>query len=137
MPSMQITIRTELITRRPTGDYRAPWIKGRGPRRQLVDNFIIEVWTPEGRTQTICVPRGYIFDGASIPWFLWWAFPPGYDAAWEAAAVHDFIYSHLYHWHSKDFADRVFKAVMLEQGANPVIAQAFYLSVHHFGKGGW
>ena len=137
MRSMTVTLQTALVTRRPLGEYKAPWLKGRGPHREVVEDFVVKVWTQEGRNEVICVPSGYIFDGASIPWYLWWLFPPGYDPAWEAACVHDFIYSHLHKWYSKDFADRLFREIMLEMGANKAVAQGFYLAVHTFGKGGW
>jgi len=39
------------------------------------------------------VPRGMIFDGASIPWWGWWiAGPPLRNAARPAAVIHDAAY---------------------------------------------
>lgn len=134
---MQIRFESELVTKRPSADRTAPWLKGRGPRWQLTKDFVVVVIYRDGFEEVVVVPIGYIFDGSSIPRILWWMFPPSYGPAWRAAAVHDFIYSHLYRVHGKAFADEVFKAIMLEDGARPVVAETFYQMVKVFGKGGW
>jgi hypothetical protein len=42
----------------------------------------------------ICVPPGFVTDGASVPRPLWWLYPP-FEGDYDAAAVlHDFLYRH-------------------------------------------
>jgi len=38
----------------------------------------------------VTAPKGFITDGASIPWFLWWRFSPT-GKYFGAAIVHDYI----------------------------------------------
>lgn len=139
---MKVQLLSELVTKKAPRSTKTPWLSGRGPRRELVYDFVLVIddvlW---------CVPAGYVFDGSSIPWFLWWLFPPGYDPAWEAAAFHDRCYSHWYEDHinagefregvTKQFADDAFHAIMRYSGAKPWIARAFHRSVSWFGRGGW
>lgn len=122
------TLKTEAVP----NDVPAPWLKGRGPRRMVSEDWYVHIGDKD-----FCVPMGYVFNGSSIPWFLWWLFPPGYTPAWEASAFHDFCYSHLYRTLSKEFADDAFKAIMLKSGAAPIVAGLFHWAVHRFGRGGW
>jgi hypothetical protein len=47
--------------------------------------------TPETAIYTIEVPKGFITDGVTIPWFLWWVMAPwGQETA--AAIIHDWLY---------------------------------------------
>lgn len=82
----------------------------------------------------IRVPKGFVTDFASIPFFLWAILPPRgkYD---EAAVVHDFLYS------SKNctginrkLADKIFKHIMKESGVNCFYRNALYLGVRNFGS---
>lgn len=82
----------------------------------------------------IRVPKGFVTDFASIPFFLWAILPPRgkYD---EAAVVHDFLYS------SKNciginrkLADKIFKHIMKECGVNCFYRNALYLGVIQFGS---
>lgn len=130
---MRTKIHTQLVTTRAPKGARTPWLKGRGTRWKLVKPFVVEI---DGKTYI--VPAGYIFNGSSIPWWLWWMFPPTYAPAWEASCFHDYCYSH--YWKNgitKAWADEAFHAIMLESGANEWIADRFYRAVSRFGKGGW
>ena len=82
----------------------------------------------------IRVPKGFVTDFASIPFFLWAILPPRgkYD---EGAVVHDFLYS------SKNciginrkLADKIFKHIMKECGVNCFYRNALYLGVRKFGS---
>lgn len=129
---MQIEFITDLVTHLAPEGVKTPWLKSRATKWQLSQDFIIKI---DG--QEYCVPEGYIFDGASIPWWMWWLFPPRYRPAWRAAAFHDCCYSHWYRQITKEFADRAFHAIMLADGASPAIADKFYWAVKTFGRGGW
>jgi len=134
---VHVEVLNDLITKKPHDSISSPWLEKGRPRRMLVQDFHVLVLTKDRGTLPITVPAGYTFDGASIPRLLWWVFPPSYNASWEAAAVHDWMYSHLHTQYSKSFADEVFYQIMLSQGAHPFVAKVFYKSVQLFGKGGW
>lgn len=42
----------------------------------------------------VTVPQGFLTDGASVPRFLWWIFPP-WGAYGQAAVTHDFLCQNL------------------------------------------
>ena len=44
-----------------------------------------------GGHQVVCVPRGYTFDLASIPRWLWWLVAP-FELSLAAPLVHDWLY---------------------------------------------
>ena len=44
---------------------------------------------------TVTIPAGYMSDGASVPWFLWWFLPPWGDKATRAAILHDYLTGEL------------------------------------------
>ena len=121
-------LRTELAPPRA----QTPWLTGRGTRWMVSEDWRVCI---DGDWYT--VPAGYIFDGASIPWWLWWLFPPTYRPAFEASCFHDICYSHWWRVISKEFADDAFRSIMLHRGASPAVAGAFYRAVSWFGKGGW
>lgn len=129
---MLIQIPCRLLTYKAPSDLETPWLKGRGTRWIVAKDWrvcIDGVW--------YCVPAGYVFNGSSIPWWLWWMFPPSYAPAWEASCLHDFFYSHLWKRVSKTFADAAFRAVMLHHEARLWIADSFHWAVSRFGRGGW
>lgn len=126
---MTINFITSLYTTVVNDPNRKWWHKS---KRQLISDFILEI---DGKR--FVIPKGYIFDGSSIPRPLWSIFPPSYDPAWRASAVHDYFYTHLYKHYSKEFADDVFYRVMLKDGASPLVAKLFYLAVKWFGRGNW
>lgn len=129
---MWIEIPERLQTARAPRNVKTPWLTGRGTRWMVSRDWVVVI---DGERYTI--PAGYVFNGSSIPWFLWWLFPPTYAPAWEASCFHDLCYSHLWRQVTKRFADDAFRAIMLQQGANSAVAAVFYQAVHRFGKGGW
>lgn len=129
---MQVLIPRPLKTEKAPKGVKAPWLKGRGIRRMVSEDWWVCV---DG--EWYLVPKGYIFDGSSIPWWLWWLFPPGYDPAWEASCFHDFCYSHLWRRVTKAFADSAFRAIMLKHEAKRWVANTFHFMVRVFGRGGW
>lgn len=134
---MQVKFITDLVTIRPGEGADISHITTRGPKRQLFQDFSVEVSEESGKVTTITVPKGFVFDGASIPRLLWLLFPPGYGPAHRAAAIHDYLYNYGYNHYSKRYADDLFRATMLADGANPFIAWAFWRAVRLGGKGGW
>ncbi len=129
---MRVEIPHRLLTVRAPRDTPTPWLTGRATRWMVAALWPLYI---NGKREE--VPAGYVFNGSSIPWPLWWLFPPSYAPAWEAACWHDHCYSHLYHRISKREADAAFRQIMLDQGAAPWVANVFHAAVSRFGRGGW
>tara|TARA_R110000782_G_scaffold247013_1_gene333674 strand:+ start:109 stop:537 length:429 start_codon:yes stop_codon:yes gene_type:complete len=57
------------------------------------------------------IPKGFIFDGSSVPRIFWFAFPP-YGNFFFAAMIHDYLYQRRYRSkvigvkRAKEFADK-------------------------------
>ena len=77
------------------------------------------------------VPKGFIFDGASIPTWLRWIFPHG-GAKFAAACFHDWGYR-LGKITRKE-ADDAFLDIMLANGVSAWRARTMYAAVRVFGK---
>jgi len=129
---MQVQIPKRLRCELAPRNAETPWLTGRGTRWQVIDDW----WVQVGE-RWYCVPAGYVFDGSSIPWWLWWLFPPTYAPAFEASCWHDICYSHWYQEVHKWQADDGFKAIMLYNGASRPVAWGFHKAVSLFGRGGW
>jgi hypothetical protein len=135
---MKLKIFTPIITTPVRRSYQAPWLAKRSDKVLLLEDFAIHVIDEvTNLDETIVVPRGYVFDWSSIPKLLWSITPPTYSQSRYASLVHDYIYSHLHHHYSKEFADRLFKAMMQHFNAPSPIVFAFYHAVRWFGRGGW
>lgn len=66
-----------------------------------------------GGTIRIRVPKGYITNFATTPWWAWGIFPP--DGPWAAASVvHDYLYE--YGLCSRFLADAIFRDAMADLG---------------------
>ncbi len=96
-----------------------------------------ETFTCDYGEGVIVVPKGYVTDLSSSPWFLWWLYPPGLGYGRKPAVIHDYIYSTLHRRYTKEFADDLFYHGLVTQGMDKWKAKLCYLSVKWFGKGGW
>lgn len=141
---MKAQVITDLLTRPIPRATKAPWLNKRSNKVELAQDLVVyleleddEFPEQEVRSVYIVVPRGYMSDWSSIPRPLWFIFPPNYSEARYGAVVHDYIYSHLYWYYSKAFADKVLYALMEEQGASYFSKKAFYTAVRIGGRGGW
>jgi hypothetical protein len=135
---MEIKIIEPLVlTTIPRNAY-APWLAKNSNKIKLVQPFIIYVKDPiESVDQHIVIPAGYISDWASIPALFWRLFPPNHSESRHGSMVHDYLYSHLYHYFTKSFADRLLRDFMIADGASRFAANAFHLAVKLGGRGGW
>ena len=106
----------------------------------------------------ITVPKGYVYDGASVPRIVWTVSGLTPDGLIRAAAlVHDWIYDHKGHlpegsqqykdadgqwptlhvtWNRKA-ADRIFGRIMREAEVSKLKRRAAYRAVRLFGWIGW
>lgn len=122
----------------------------------LLDEDYIYEWDIQGVPQRIIVPKGFIYDGASVPQIFWGLGlrPDGLIRA--AALVHDWIYnfdgdlpkgSYQYlqdnewkpvigRWKRED-ADRLFGRMMKEAGLPGWKRWLAYRAVRWFGSTYW
>jgi hypothetical protein len=93
-------------------------------------------WSPslEQRLPSVSVPVGFVTDFASIPRALWTALPRDGDYVW-AAVVHDYLY--WYQTTTKDIADDVLNAAMIDFKIPTANRLAIYEGVHLGGASSW
>ena len=129
---LKVKVKTPLIVQGVPKTTKAPWLKKSTRKWEVFYDFhatIDEVdWI---------IPRGYVFDGASIPRFLWIFWTPTNEESWEASCVHDYFYSHATDQVTKKFADDVFRQMLINAGASKMKVFLFFHAVRLFGKGQW
>ena len=91
----------------------------------------------DGIDYDITVPKGFIFDGASIPRFFWRVIGGPFGPYVDAAVVHDYIYAEAFDRYTKQEADSIFLRIMELLGIKAWRRKAMYRAVKWFGKGGW
>jgi Protein of unknown function (DUF1353) len=89
---------------------------------------------PGQRLPSVSVPVGFVTDFASIPRALWTALPRDGDYVW-GAVVHDFLY--WYQTTTKDIADDVLNAAMIDFKIPTADRLAIYEGVHLGGTSSW
>jgi len=127
---------------------------------ELVEDYVY-TWEHNFRDQRLTIPKGFIFDGASVPQILWWTGlrPDGLLRA--GALLHDWIYSmgskpgnngshHYYYdyhgngkwvvqvkpWTRKQ-SDQIFSRAMREAEYPKWKRRIAYIAVRLFGRGAW
>ena len=85
----------------------------------------------------IKVFKGFVTDGASVPYSLQWLYNP-YGKYINAAVVHDYLYS-VYNntGINRTLSDKIFRHIMKETGVDSRIARKFYAAVKYFGATSW
>jgi hypothetical protein len=124
---------------------------------RLVEQYAYH-WDLGGTRNRIVIPRGFTYDGASVPrlaWTLSGITPDGLIRA--AALVHDWIYRHkgrlpqgsqqyregnepwqdAYGAWSRRDADRLFARIMREAGVSKWKRRMAYRAVRWFGGSAW
>ena len=90
---------------------------------------LIEIVIIEG----VHCPKGFEWDGASVPGFLWPVIGSPFDPRFMAPAlVHDRLYSTGELPRKK--ADKIFKKLLLANGVPDETAETMYSGVDWFGK---
>ena len=74
------------------------------------------------------VPKGFVTDGASVPRFLWWLFPP-VGRYFTSAVIHDYLLVTGHHWRH---ANRKFKQALEEQGVAKWVVYSMYYAVQSY-----
>lgn len=135
---MRIFYLTELHTKPIPRDTPAKHLKKSTGKRELVQDFIIRIILEDNKEVVICVPKGYVTDGASIPRFFHGVYHPFTTESYWASVVHDYIYSDLYYKFSKEFADSLFKEMIKHDKGSWIMQNTFYRAVRlNYIGGGW
>lgn len=135
---MRVDVIHDVVTVPVPRDTCAPWLDAKTTKVRLIYPFVFRVMSKKyGLNVVIVVPAGYVFDWASIPKIVQGVYPSNYSEARRGSAAHDYLYSHLYHYFTKAFADDVLVAFMEVEGASTFTRRAFHLAVSVGGKGGW
>ena len=104
-------------------------------RHQLVSTWHVEVEV-DGVTYIVEIYAGFIFDGASVPRWLWWLCGDPMEVPRVAAALaHDFLYrTHLC---ERKLADAIFLAICVKVGISKARSGIEYSMVRLFGGSAW
>lgn len=117
----------------PTKSSYKGLFKKRVSRYELLENvtYITFVW---GIQDSITIPKGYKFDGASVPSLLWTlVWNPFETDILGRALIHDYLYE-IDTNKGKKFADDVFFEAMTYSWVNSIKRGLYYLAVHLFWK---
>lgn len=90
--------------------------------------FIVEYANKRLRER---IQRGFRSDGCTIPYvFRWLIGCPHTGAYLPASIIHDWILEHPETVHyNRQFASRIFKTALLNEGVSPLKAQIMYMAV--------
>ncbi|HEX2815974.1 MAG TPA: DUF1353 domain-containing protein [Phenylobacterium sp.] len=107
-------------------------------------------YRPNGTTDEITVPPGFVTDLASIPRWAWSVLPP--DGPWvKAAVIHDFLYqtkgTGVWKGHpsgnsrpqpyTRAESDGILREAMEDRGVGPTARNIIWAAVRVGGSGGW
>ena len=121
----------------------------------LAEDYVYE-WIKDDQKTRLKIPKGFRFDGASVPRFLWWWLPPIADYM-PAVVVHDYLYQNgpkqlpygVMEWFSekdgewfnvwgvwkrKD-VDILFRKMLKQCGIPGFKRRMMFYAVHYFGEG--
>jgi hypothetical protein len=101
--------------------------------RVLIAPWTIAVSLPPNRVQGVTVPRGFVWDGASVPKAFRWLIGDPWECEFQAASlVHDYLY--WSHKATKADADLIFRDLLISSGAKSWVASLMYAAVKSFAQ---
>lgn len=137
-PIQKVEDLTLLVTTPVPRDYPAKHLSKKSDKVMLTEDYVVRVTFEDGSTVILRAPKGYLTDGASIPRFFHRIFHPFTTESKWASCVHDRIYSHLYKFFSKEFADELLRFMIERDGGNWIMQQSFHKAVRmNINGGGW
>lgn len=108
-----------------------PDVKGNTLAMVKVGFNFLELITDE--CGSIYIPAGFIFDGASIPRFLWRVVGHPFNSRYiTAACVHDYLYQTAKL--SRRDSDRLFLCLLIYYNVNIILALLMFIAIRLFGK---
>lgn len=83
----------------------------------------------------LIVPKGFVYDKNSVPWYFRWLFPVSGRRSDYAATLHDWMYAtELF---PIEVCDAIYLETMLISKVNPLRAKMKYYAVRQFGISVW
>ena len=81
------------------------------------------------------IPKGFIFDFATVPRILWSLFPPATGNYRKPALIHDWMYINSHK--TKQFADKIFLQNLKTYNVGFLKRTIMYVGVRIFGNGNY
>lgn len=125
---MRILLSEKYPEIKPTGET----VAGRDTYILLKSIIVIIISHSNDCTYTINIPKGFVFDGASVPFGLWNIFPPLDCDYLIAALLHDYLYQTEYF--DRSMCDNIFYYALLTLNVCKAKAYVMWLAVR---CGGW
>lgn len=103
---------------------------------EVTEHWAVKGALDDGRVFVITVEPGFVFDGASIPRWLWRICGHPYEIPRVAAALaHDWLYRA--HVCSRKDADAIFRAICRQVGIGAFVAGVEYYTLRLCGRSAW
>ncbi len=107
-------------------------------RMRLLEDVIFSIDSVCGVTIRIDVPKGYAFDGASIPRMFWTLVGQPTDGlSLRAACIHDWMCDQAETYAMRRLGDTLFLHVMEDSGVSKLRRLILYLAVRFYGRCIW
>lgn len=89
-----------------------------------------------GREYCFVIPKGYRWNGANIPRFVWWLIGSmGESDFLDASMVHDILCeNHDYVENDRQLSSMIFREILKAAGVGNIRANTMYLAVDNFQK---
>ena len=100
----------------------------------VLESFDYHIWFKES-WKTINIPKGFVFNGASIPRFFWFFFTPMDSDSIIASCIHDYLYSEKIF--TRQRSDEIYYEIMWICRTPKWKKVAQYLALRGFGWVGW
>jgi len=105
---------------------------------RLTDNILIRALMVQGVTVEIAIGRGYTWDGASNPWWVWWIIGRPMEPRFALASLsHDWICEHAETRPQRVFGDAIFLWLLRDAGVAPWRHYAMFLAVTMYRRLIW
>ena len=105
---------------------------------RLTDNILIRALTVQSVTVEISIGRGYTWDGASIPWWVWWIIGRPMEPRFALASLaHDWVCEHAETRPQRVFGDAIFLWLLRDAGVAPWRHYAMFLAVSAYRRFIW
>lgn len=90
----------------------------------------------KNKVYTFTVPKGYCWDGATIPRIFWRLIGSKTDNTFLIASlIHDVLCeNHAYIDNDRNFSSKILKSLLIVGGVNKIKAQTMYLAVDNFQR---
>lgn len=105
---------------------------------RLTRELVLPITSMSAITHGICIPPGYVFDGASIPRFAWSVIGAPFEPDFlMAACVHDWYCEHAKCYHERMIGDAVFFLLLSRAGVPYWRRACMYAAVRAYGWLRW